>query len=215
MAPVLTEETVGGYVALLASSAPAPGGGSAAALAGALGTALGEMAANFTVGRERFAAVQEDVARILGVLEAERARLLELTDQDAAAYGLVGAAYGMARGTAEEKAARAAAIQDALKAASEVPFGICGCCFSVAVVLGELAEKANPNLISDVGCAARLVSAAMDCGWLNCEINYASIRDEAFTAVRRHELGHWRAACAVLADETWADVVRAVCGAEG
>ncbi len=208
---MLSEDSVREYAAKLASSAPAPGGGSAAALAGALGAALGEMVGNFTVGKEKFANVEEDVQRLLDVLEAQRNRLLDLTDEDAVVYEQVGRAYRMPRGADEEKTARRSAIQEALKAASEVPFGVCECCATVIGTLQELAEKGNPNLISDAGCAAKLALAALECGWLNVEINFASIKDEEFLARRRAELDEIIAPCADEVKRVWDRVVDAVC----
>jgi methenyltetrahydrofolate cyclohydrolase len=208
---MLTQEPVSEYLAKLASNAPAPGGGSAAALAGALGVALAEMAANFTVGKEKFAAVEADVRRVLDTLEAQHGKLLGLVNEDAVAYGQVSGAYAMPRATAEEKSARTVAIQEALRAASAVPFGICECAAAVAAVLDELAAKANPNLISDVGCAARLVVAAMDCGRLNVEINYSGIKDAEFVARGREHLGRIATSCAEQCDRVWSNVVAAIC----
>ncbi len=193
---MLTDIAVREYLGRLASNAPAPGGGSAAALAGALAAALGEMVGNFTVGKKKFAGVEEDIKRLLAVLEEQRGVLLGLTDEDASAYGQVAQAYAMPRSTKQEKAARADAIQKALKAACEVPFGVCRCCAAVIGTLRELAQKGNPNLISDVGCAAKLALAALECAWLNVEINLASIKDAKFVEGRRDELEQIMAPCA-------------------
>ena len=207
---MLADIAVREYLGRLASNAPAPGGGSAAALAGALAAALGEMVGNFTVGKKKFAGVEEDIKRLLAVLEEQRGVLLALTDEDASAYGQVAQAYAMPRSTNEEKAARADAIQKALKAACEVPFGVCRCCAAVIGTLRELAQKGNPNLISDVGCAAKLALAALECAWLNVEINLASIKDAKFVEGRRDELEQIMAPCADEVSEVWRLVVETI-----
>lgn len=184
----LTEETVQRYTERLASDHPTPGGGSAAAVAGALAAASAAMVASFTVGREKFADVEDDVQRILEALQDQRECLLELTDADADAYSQVGAAYGMPRETDEEKQARREAIQEALKAAAEVPTGVAEACAQVIAVLEELARKGNPNLISDVGVAAQLALAALRCAELNVEVNLAFIKDQDYIAQKRQLL---------------------------
>lgn len=176
---MLSHLIVRDYAAKLAAGEPTPGGGSAAALVGALAAALGEMAGNFTIGKEKFAAVDADVRRILQVLEQQRQRLLDLTDADADAYAKVGAAYGLPRDTDEEKAARQAAIEEALKSAAEVPLAATEACAVIVSQLEELAEKGNPNLVSDVACSAELALAGLRCACLNVDINLASIKDAA------------------------------------
>lgn len=185
---MLTQLTVRDYAAKLASGDPTPGGGSGAALVGALGAALGEMVGNFTVGKEKFAGVEEDVQRILDVLEEQRAKLLDLTDADADAYAKVGAAYGMPKETDEEKAARKAAIEEALKAAAEVPLAVTEACAAIINELEELREKGNPNLLSDVAVSAEFALAALRCAWLNVEINLASIKDEDYVEMTQHDI---------------------------
>jgi len=115
------KEPLKAYIDALASGEPTPGGGSAAALVGALGAALNSMVANFTVGREKFAAVEAEVRGLLEQSERLRAELQRLTQADTEAYGQYAAASKLPRNSDEEKAARAAAMQQALRAAAEVP----------------------------------------------------------------------------------------------
>ena len=157
-------------------------------MAGALAAASAAMAANFTVGKKKFANVQADIERILEVLNAQQQRLLELADADADAYSKVGAAYGMPRDTDAEKEARQEAIQEALMAAAEVPMGVVEACAAFIGLLPELADKCNPNLISDVGVGAQLGSAALAAAQLNVEVNLALIKDEDYNAVKRQRL---------------------------
>lgn len=188
----LTESTVREYTARLASGEPTPGGGSAAALVGALAAALGEMVGNFTVGKEKFAAVEEEVQAILAALTTQREKLLDLTDEDAAAYAGVGAAYALPKATDEEKSARTAAIQEALRAAAQVPLAVCDGCLAVMGTLEDLRAKGNPNLLSDVAVAADLCCAAMRCACLNVDVNLACLRDEAYVAETRAALDERR-----------------------
>ena len=106
--------TIRKYLDDAAAGIPAPGGGSVSALAGALATTMGSMAANFTVGKKKFLDVEPRVREILTKLDGLRERLLELVDEDVKAYGVVSAAYGMPKETSEEKTARSAKIQEAL-----------------------------------------------------------------------------------------------------
>jgi formiminotetrahydrofolate cyclodeaminase len=146
------------------------------------------MVANFTVGRKKYADVEEEVGAALGRLTDLRGQLLRLTDADAVAYTQVGAAYGMPKETDDEKAARAEAIEQALKAAAEVPRQIALRAAAVLDVLPVLLEKGNQNLVSDVGVGARLAFAAVECGWLNVEINLGSMKDEQHIERLRTEM---------------------------
>lgn len=185
---MLTRLPVSEYASQLASNRPAPGGGSAAGLVGALGAALGEMVANFTVGKRKYAGVAQEVAAALARLTDLREQLLRLTDADAEAYTQVGLAYGMPKETDEEEAGRAEAIEQALKAAAEVPRQIALHGAEVLEVLPVLLERGNQNLVSDVGVGAKLALAAVECGWLNVEINLASMKDEQHIERLRTEM---------------------------
>ena len=162
----------------LASSAPAPGGGGAAALSGAMGAALVSMVCNLTVGRERYAATEAEVRAILDEAAALLDRLQRGIDEDAAAFDDVMAAYKLPRGTDEEKAARTAEIQEATYRAALTPLALAES--SAAVV--ELAERAigktNANVASDLAVAALLGLAGVDGAAANVEINLAALKDE-------------------------------------
>lgn len=209
---MLTQATVREYAARLASGAPTPGGGSAAALVGALAAALGEMVGNFTVGKPKFAEVEADVRRILAALEAQRTRLLDLTDADADAYSQVGAAFGLPRATDAEKVARAAAIEEALKSAAQVPLAVIEACAAVCDQLEELRQKGNPNLLSDVGVAAELTRAATRCAWLNVEVNLALVKDAAHVAQVRAAMAERMGCVEATARDVFARVAEAVRG---
>ncbi len=200
------EEALKTYTEALASGKPTPGGGSAAALVGALGAALNSMVANFTVGREKFAGVEEEVRALLDESEELRGELERLTQADTEAYGQVSAAQKMPRGTEGEKAERREAMQQALKAAAEVPRAAAGACHRVLEIARELVEKGNPNLITDVGVAGKFALAAMECAALNVEINLAYIKDEEYNSRCRQEMAPRLHAGTRLAREVWEKV---------
>src|SRR6185436_11764400 len=155
----------------LGSAEPAPGGGAAAALAGALGAALVQMTANLTIGRPRFATVEDEAKAIEVRTGALRQRLAELGDADAAAFEQVGAAYKLPRQDDAQKAARSRAIQSALQAAAAVPLETARICAEVLEVAEEAAPILNPSVISDVMVGAILAQAALASAALNVEIN--------------------------------------------
>lgn len=197
------DEPMRHYLDGLASNAPAPGGGSVAALVGALAAALNSMVANFTVGKEKYRDVEQEVQELLKRSEELRAELSALMQADTEAYGEVSQAYGMAKGTDQERAARTAAIQKALKNASAVPMRAAECSMQVIRQAAVLLEKGNVNLLSDVGVSARLGEAALQCAALNVEINLRGIKDEAFNAQRRAILEPVLKEAASLSNTIW------------
>lgn len=208
----MNEFSLDEYLDALAGSDPAPGGGSAAALAGALAAASAEMVANFTVGKKKYADVEDEVREHLEAITALREELTELVQADVEAYAAVGAAYGMSPDSDADKSARAAAIQDALRGAAEVPLALADCCARLASHLPPLAEKGNRNLISDVGVAARLCEAAFDCARLNVEVNLALMTDAEFALRARMKLDTLGEATRRTCGRVWADVMDAVTG---
>lgn len=182
------EEPLKKYLDEAASGASTPGGGSVAALAGALGAALTSMVCNFTVGKKKYKDVEAEVSQILSEVEELRGELLELMVKDTQVYGQVSAAYGMPKDTAEEKAARTAAIQDALKAAMGAPLEAAICCHKILKLNESLVDKGNTNLISDVGVAILLAEAAMRSAIMNVEINLSYIKDEDLCEETRAKL---------------------------
>ena len=168
---------VGELLERLGSPAPAPGGGAAAALAGALGAALVQMTANLTLGRPRFAHVEAEAQSIAERAGQLRARLASLGDADADAYAAVAAAYALPRADEAQKAARAAAIQRALRGAARVPLETAEVCAAVLRLAEEAAPLLNPSVISDVVVGAQLAAAGLEAAAINVEINLASLTD--------------------------------------
>jgi formiminotetrahydrofolate cyclodeaminase len=177
---LLKDHTVSGFVSALASDSPAPGGGSAAALNGALASALLGMVCNLTAGREKYKEHEETIVSVRDKTQALMKEMTELIDEDTEAYNGVGAALAMPKDSPEQKKERSAALQKAMKYAAEVPFRTMLCCVKI-IEQAELAlGKTNKNCQSDVGVAALCAMACARGAWLNVKINLGSIKDEAF-----------------------------------
>lgn len=174
----LAELTVRDLTERLASRAPVPGGGSASALAGALGAALVEMVCELTVGRPEYQNV-DPVARQIGTAAGElRAALLQAAEDDAAAYQAVADARGLPRETDDDRAARKAAIAEATVVATEVPLRVARLASEVCDLAATMAPIGNRNAASDVGVAALLGASAARGAALNVRINLPSLPGE-------------------------------------
>ncbi|HET9493554.1 MAG TPA: cyclodeaminase/cyclohydrolase family protein [Chloroflexia bacterium] len=184
----LTKLTVQDFVEQLASASPTPGGGSASALAGAMAAAMVEMAANLTIGREKFRDVEEEMKVILGRAGELRDMMLAAVDEDTDAFSEVSAAYKLPKDSDTEKAARTAAIQEALKGATEVPLRVAKAAMETYQLAQIAMEKANPNVASDARVALLLAEAAREGARANVDINLGMIKDETFLARMRDEL---------------------------
>ncbi len=161
----------------LASAQPTPGGGGASAYCGALAAALSSMVGNLTLGKPKYAAVENQIQASLSRLEVLRVRLLELVDEDACAFAPLAAAYGMPQATEEEKAAKQAVMQQALKGACEVPLSIMEACVAVLRECDIMAHEGSRMAVSDAGASAVIAQAATSAASLNIFINTASIDD--------------------------------------
>ncbi len=175
---MLVEKRVGDFLAETASSAPAPGGGSASALAGALGAALAEMVINLTVGKKKYLEVSAELADLLPKLAGLRAELQEAIDRDTAAFNEVMAAFKLPKETDEEKAKRRRAIQDATLKATEVPLGVMEKALEAMRMTLTVAQKGNRNSISDAGVAGLLLAAAVEGAAYNVKINLPGLPED-------------------------------------
>ena len=182
------EQQLQTFLDQLASKASTPGGGSAAAIMGAMGAALVSMVANLTVGKQKYQDVEEEMQGFLERSEDMRSRLTGMMQADIDVFDKVMAAYGMARETEEEKAARSGAIQAALKEATDVPLACAQLCADVIELCRPVAEKGNLNVISDAGVAVLAAHAALRSAALNVYINIGGIRDQEFVQDRRDKL---------------------------
>lgn len=175
------------FIDELASAAPTPGGGGASAYVGALAAAAASMVGNLTAGKKTYADVEDEVQASLARLDALRARLLQLVDEDAKAFEPLSATYRMPKGTPDELAARTAAMQAALVGAIDVPLAIMRAIASVVDEIDYLAHHGSKLARSDAGVAAAFARAASDGASLNIYINAASMDDAALAARYRGE----------------------------
>jgi len=175
-----------------------------AAVVGALGASMASMACNFTVGRKKYKDVEGEVTEILGEAEKAREALLELAGRDSEAYSEVSAAYKLPRETEEQKGARREAIQAALKTAMAAPLETMRCCGKLLGKLQGLAEKGNPNLISDVGVSALLLEAALEAALLNVDINLRELKDSSLVEKVGSEVKSLKEQARKCAEETLA-----------
>lgn len=199
---IYSSEPLQVYLDDAASKKPAPGGGSVSACAGALGAALVGMVCNLTRGREKFADVETEIVTLVEAAEAARARLEQLLQEDTTAYSGVIAAYKMPKETAEEQAARTAAIQAGLIVAADVPLEICRVAVEVCRLAKVAAGIGNPQAVTDAGIGAILGEAAVVGAALNVKINLGSIKDEAYVAKAAAEIDEIQAEAAALRAET-------------
>jgi methenyltetrahydrofolate cyclohydrolase len=188
------QEKLGDWLDRLGSAAPTPGGGGATALAASAAAALVEMVVNLTVGRTAYAE-HEPYVRPIGLeAKALRERALELVADDQAAFDRVMAAYGLARETPEDKAAREAAIQEATAAAARPPLQVAGVAGRVIELAAALPGRSNRTVLSDVGVAASLAVAALESAAINVEVNLSALKDPGVRAELREELDRYLAA---------------------
>lgn len=172
-------ETIGEWLGDLASAAPSPGGGAAAAMNAAIGAALISMVCNLTVDNPRYAEHKPTMSRVRDRADALRRDCLSLADADSRAFGAVVAAYKLPKATEEDKRARTGAIQDALAHAAEVPLRTAALAAEVIDLAEDILPGANVNVLSDVAVAASSARAALDSAVVNVEINLAAMHDEA------------------------------------
>ena len=176
------------FLDALASNAPAPGGGAAAALMGASGAALVSMVCNLTLGKPKYATVEGDMQSLLEKSEALRAHLTKMMEDDQAVFRTLMSAYGLPKQTDAEKTERKQAIQDALKRATEVPLACARACAEVITLSREAAEIGNLQVVSDAGVAAAAAEAGLKSAALNVWINVPSIADKDFADAARKEI---------------------------
>ena len=176
----LRKLTVEGFINETASSSPAPGGGSIAALNAASSAALITMVANLTLGKEKYAAVEGDMKEVAAKAGALKDDFLALIDEDSNAFNKIMAAFKLPKDTDEAKKARSAAIQDATKGAALVPFKVGQKANELFALAEEVITKGNQNAITDGAVAAMNARAAVRGAFLNVKINLGSIKDGLF-----------------------------------
>lgn len=191
------EKSLKEYLDELAARQPAPGGGSAAALTGALGAALLEMAANFTLGNKKYKAIEGLIADYLASVRKIREGFLALVDEDVKVYSSICAAFK----TKDKKI-----IDNALKEGYYISLKMCGLAISGMKISLGLAGKSNLNLITDVGCGSELLMAGFNSGVLNSEINLKGIEDRIFVEKENMSLRALKKEMAALYKKTISNV---------
>ena len=196
------EKNIDKFLAELASSAPTPGGGGAAALCGALGIALGNMVGSLTLGKKKYADVHEDIAELNAKAEALRAGFVALVDADAEAFAPLSRAYSIPK----DDPARDEIMEPALLKAAEAPLEIMRKCAEALELISGYAAKGSALAISDAGCAAALCGAAMEAAALNVKINTKSMKNRAVADNINAETNELLQKYFVLSQEIYNDV---------
>lgn len=178
------QQTCGGFLDALASKAPTPGGGGASALVGALGAALCTMVGNYTVGKQKYAGVEEDVKALMAKAEDLRARLLALVDADAAAFEPLSKAYAIPK----DDPNRAQVMEQCLRDAAAAPMEILRLSCEAIDLHSEMLEKGSVMMLSDVGTGVVLCQSAMQGAALNVKVNTKSMADRAYAKAMNDEV---------------------------
>lgn len=181
----LAEMKVTEFADVLASDAPAPGGGSTAALEGALGAALTAMVCRLTEGRKKYEEHQDHVLAVKEQAAALQTRFINVMDRDTEAFMVISNAYSMPKATEEEKAARSAAIQGGLVTCTETPMEMMELAAETIALTESLLGRFNTASASDLGVAALSLRAAVQGAWLNVLINIGSLKDRELAETYR------------------------------
>mgnify|MGYP005842470927 CR=1 FL=1 len=203
----LVEMKVNEFVDLMASDEPAPGGGSAAALEGALGAALTAMVCALTVGKKKYADVQELAIESQKKGNELKAQFVDVIDRDTEAFNAVSAVFAMPKGTDQEKEARAAAMQEALQGCTKTPFEMMELCCKALEMTHELLGKTNDSAASDLGVAALSLRAGIQGAWLNVLINIGSLKNKDLAADYKKKGEEMLAKALPLADKIYENVL--------
>ena len=193
---MITQRPLETFLDELASGAPTPGGGSAAAIMGAMGAALISMVCNVTIGKKGHEAVEADMKSVRDDSEKLRRHLTAMVAEDIAAFDGLMAAYRLPKVTEEDKSRRAAAIQSSLRAATETPLACARACAQVVALSKRAGEKGYAGVISDAGVGVLAANTALRSAALNVYINALSLKDRAFADAATAELEQLLDTCA-------------------
>ena len=195
------------FVEVLGSKAPVPGGGGASALVGAVGTALGNMVGALTVGKKKYADVEEEMKELMAKATTLQDELLHLIERDAEVFEPLSKAYGMPRETEEEKAEKARVMEIVLKDACSVPMEIMEKCCEAIDLIVEFAAKGSALAISDAGVGAAFCKAALEGASLNVYINTKSMKNLEYAEELNRKCDEMLAVYTVKADEIFRNVL--------
>lgn len=185
---MLVKLSIQDFSKILASNSPAPGGGSVAALSGALGADLVSMVCNLSLGKDDYESFRGEITEALAQAQSLSKSLLESVDRDTEAFNGVMAAFKMPKDTDEQKNARKEAIQLGYKKAIQSPLGIARECLQVLRLAEGLLGKSNSNALSDLGVASQQAYAGLEGAIMNVKINVPSIKDSGFVAETSSEI---------------------------
>lgn len=200
---MLKNEKIWQFLDGLSDSTPTPGGGSAAAMAGAMGASLVSMVARLTITNEKYAHVRKDMKKILTSSERIRQNLVQLIDDDTDAYKHVMQAYRMPKDDVKK---RSAAIQKATRKATIIPFNVANLSLQVLELADAVSTKGMKNAVSDVGVGAALAHAAVHGAVYNVRINLKSIKDERFAKIMETDVSEILGIAAALSKKIDASV---------
>jgi formiminotetrahydrofolate cyclodeaminase len=186
---MITDDSIEKFLEDLAGSAPTPGGGSAAAAMGAMGAALVSMVCNVTLGKKGYESVEAEMAAVRDESEIVRRRLTAMVAEDVAAFDSLMAAYKLPKATEDDKARRAAAIQAALRRATETPLDCARACAQVIKLARRASERGYAGVISDGGVGVLAGYTALRSAALNVYINAPSLKDRSFADAAVAEIG--------------------------
>ena len=186
---MITQSSVEKFLDDLASGAPTPGGGSAAAIMGAMGAALVSMVCNVTIGKKGYEGVEAEMKAVLSESERVRRRLTDMVAEDIAAFDSIMSAYKLPKATDQEKTLRGAAIQAGLRRATETPLECARVCADVIALARRASEHGYLNVISDGGVGVLAGFTALRSAALNVYINAPALKDRVFAEQATQELG--------------------------
>ena len=198
---MLIEKSVRQFLDDLASNSPAPGGGSVAALSGALGAALTAMVCRLTIDKKKYADARPEMENVLQQAEKLQSLLITLIDKDTEAFNKVMEAYGLPKESDAQKALRLEAIQSTTVEASLVPLEIMHHCLDGLALAKVAAHRGNVNSVSDAGVSARMLAVGLEGAALNVQINLGGIQDKEFVLWKTDEVKSLLKSGRLLADE--------------
>lgn len=201
-----TQKSCEEFIEILASKEPVPGGGGASALVGAIGTALGNMVGSLTVGKKKYADVQDDILKLKAEADQLQVDLIRLVARDAEVFEPLSKAYGMPKDTDEQKAEKARVMEMCLKEACSVPLEIMEKCCDAIELHREFAQKGTAIAISDVGVGVVFCKAALMGASLNVFINTKAMTDRIYADQINEKTNAMLAKYTALADEIYASV---------
>jgi methenyltetrahydrofolate cyclohydrolase len=200
---MMIENSVERFLDDLASGSPTPGGGSAAAIMGAMGAALVSMVCNVTIGKKGYAGVESEMRAILQESEKVRRRLTAMVAEDIAAFDSIMAAYKLPKSTDDEKAVRAEAIQSGLRSATLVPLECARACAEVIALARRASEHGYLNVISDGGVGVLAGFTGLRSAALNVYINTPALKDRAFAEKAAADLKNLLDHCAAESEAVY------------